>query len=209
VGDELGLIFAQMGSGAANPAFLLLRRHSAGGWDTLWSAAGQREWICTDGSISFSDEGLSQLRLIGSSFGLDSGKDEVFSECHACPHRTLVSLWERRGDEYYRASELAPDALRAERLWEMTEPSPYASLYEFTRRLRAGDQPGARSLAVSDLSLQQAQEHDLASKGVRLAVTGAEGNRVDFAAGETGRRLTAELAYQDGRWLVLSITEAK
>jgi len=94
-------------------------------------------------------------------------------------------------------------------LWEMTEPSPYASLSEFARRLRASDQPAARLLAVNDLTLQQAQEHALADKGVRLAVTRADGNRVDFAAGESGHRLTAELAYQDGRWLVLSITEAK
>ena len=62
---------------------------------------------------------------------------------------------------------------------------------------------------VNDLTLKQAQEQGLADTRARLAVISADGNRVDFAAGESGRGLTAELAYQDGQWLVLSITEAK
>jgi len=209
VGDELGLIFAQVGAGTVNPTFLLLRRQPAGGWDVVWSPAGQREWICTDGGISFEGEGLSALRLVGSSFGLDSGQDEVYSECHACPHRTLVSLWERRGEEYERTSALRSDASRAERLWEMTEPSAYASLYEFTRGLRTGNQAMVRMLAGSGTVVEQAREYGLADTSVRLVVESAEGGKVGFTAGETARQLAAELAIQEGLWRVLSITEVR
>jgi len=207
IDDELGIIFAHVGASSINPAFTLLRRQPAGGWESLWSPSGQREWICTDGSISFVGEGLSQLRLVGSSFALDAGKDQVFSECHACPHRTLVSTWERLGNEYVRRSTLPSDAPRAERLWEMTEPSPYASLYEFTRRLRVGDQGNARSLAASDAVIEQALEHGLADVNIHLLVDSVEGQEIKFFAGDPARHLVAELLEQEGQWHVLSIAE--
>jgi len=207
VNDELGIIFAHVGASSINPAFTLLRRQPAGGWESLWSPSGQREWICTDGSISFVGEGLSQLRLVGSSFALDSGKDEVFSECHACPHRTMVGTWERLGNEYVRRSSLPPDAPRAERLWEMTDPSPYASLYEFTRRLRFGDQGNARSLATNDAVIEQALEYGLADENMHLQVESVEGQTIRFLAGDPARYLVAELLEQGGQWYVVSITE--
>ena len=208
VNDDLGVIFAHVGAASVNPAFILLRRQPAGGWETLWSPAGQREWLCTDGTITFVGEGLSQLRLAGSSFALDSGADEVFSECRACPHRTLVSTWERRDNEYLRRSALPPGASRAERLWEMTEPSPYASLHEFIRRLRIGDRAGARLLAVNDSVIEEAFACGLAEANVRLLVDSVAGQRIAFRAGDAARRLVAELAEQEGRWRVLSITDA-
>jgi len=206
--DEVGIVFARVGASSVSPAFVLLRRQAAGGWGMVWSPAGQSEWICTDGSISFGDPGLSRLLLVGSSFGLDSGDNVVFSECHACPHRTLRSVWERQGNEYVRLSSLPPDAPRAKRLWEMTEPSPYASLYEFIRRLRAGDQVGARLLAVNDDVLVQATAHGLAEPGVRLVVDKAEGNQITFSAGDTPGPLAAEMEEQGGQWRVSRIAEA-
>jgi len=205
INDELGIIFAHVGASSINPAFTLLRRQPAGGWESLWSPSGQREWLCTDGSISFVGEGLSQLRLVGSSFALDAGKDEIFSECRACPHRTLVSTWERLGNNYVRRSSLPSDAPRAERLWEMTEPSPYASLYEFTRRLRVGDQGNARLLAANDAIIEQALEHGLADASMHLLVDRVEGQEIRFFAGDPARHLVAELLEQEGQWHVLSI----
>lgn len=207
INDELGIIFAHVGASSINPAFMLLRRQPAGGWESLWSPSGQREWFCTDGSISFVGEGLSQLRLVGSSFALDAGKDEVFSECHACPHRTLVGTWERLGNEYVRRSSLPPDAPRAERLWEMTEPSPYASLYEFIRRLRVGDQDNARLLAANDVVIEQALEHGLADVSIHLLVDSVEGQTIVFFAGDPAHHLVAEMLEHGGQWQVLSIAE--
>lgn len=207
--DDLGVIFAHVGASSINPAFVLLRRQAAGGWEPLWSPIGQREWACTDGFISFMGEGLSRLQLMGSSFALDSGADAVFSECHACPHRTLIGVWERQGSEYIRRSALPPDAPRAERLWEMTEPSPYASLYEFTRRLRAGDQAGARILAADDSVIEQALAYGLAEASVRLLVDSVEGQEIAFFAGDAARPLVAELVEQDGGWRVFAITESQ
>ena len=79
-------------------------------------------------------------------------EEDPFFECHACPHRFFDVLWERQGDRYLPQVTLPLDALHYDRLWEITQPSPYASLFEFLRRLRAGDEPRALQL-TSDSSV--------------------------------------------------------
>ncbi|MFQ6000271.1 MAG: hypothetical protein ACE5LG_01220 [Anaerolineae bacterium] len=158
VGDELGIIFASIGASSVNPYYLLLRGRETG-WERVWPTELEPRddlWVATDGEISFASDDLSLLQVKGSSFLVDY-PEEIFFECHACAHRFFSALWERRGDEYVPQVTLPPDAPFYDRLWEITQPSPYASLFEFLRRLRAGDEPGALQL-TSDLSVVEEAE---------------------------------------------------
>lgn len=147
VGDEMGVIFAHIGASTVTPDFILLRREEDG-WRKAWPSDPEpwRDlWITADGDVSFAAGDLSLLRMEGSSWGVFSEEDPFF-ECHACAHRFFEVLWERQGDKYVPQVTLPPDAPYYDRLWEITQPNPYASLFEFLRRLRAGDEAGALQL---------------------------------------------------------------
>lgn len=162
--DDLGLITGMLSASAVQPAFTLLRRQADGTWSLIWTPQGQREWIATDGEILFAGQGLSLLKVAGSSFGLDD-ENNPFSECHACPHRRLSALWARQGDGYARQTKLPAGASQDEVWWEMTEPSPYAVLYECLRRARQGLPLG--DLAKADV-LAQMRALGLLNKETRL-----------------------------------------
>lgn len=153
VGDEMGVIFAHIGASTVTPDFILLRREEDG-WRKAWPSDPEpwRDlWITADGDVSFAAGDLSLLRMEGSSWGVFSEEDPFF-ECHACAHRFFEVLWERQGDKYVPQVTLPPDAPYYDRLWEITQPNPYASLFEFLRRLRGGDEAGALQLS-SDRSV--------------------------------------------------------
>ncbi len=157
VGDEMGIIFASIGASTVTPYYLLLRREETG-WERVWPTESEPRddlWIATDGEISFASDDLSLLQVKGSSFLVDY-PEEIFFECHACAHRFFDLLWERQGDEYLPQANLPLDAPYYDRRWEITQPSPYASLFEFLRCLRAGDEAGALELVAEPHVLDQA-----------------------------------------------------
>lgn len=164
--EDIGLVYGMIGASAVQPDFVLLRRQPDATWQRLWTPQGQQDWIATDGEIRFAKGDLQRLEVIGSSFGLDHGDAQVFSECHACPHRRLVATWVRSGEEYVRQTDLPADAPLGQVLWEMTERSPYAILYECLRRLRAG--LAADELVADASVLAQIEENGLADPGLRL-----------------------------------------
>jgi len=149
VGDEMGIIFAYIGASTVTPDFILLRGEEDG-WRKVWPSDPEpwRDlWKTADGDVSFAAGDLSLLRMEGSSWGVFSEEDPFF-ECHACAHRFFDLLWERQGDKYLPQVTLPLDAPYYDRLWEITQPSPYASLFEFLRRLRVGDEAGALELVA-------------------------------------------------------------
>jgi len=154
-GDEMGIIFVYIGASTVTPDYILLRRE-ADEWRKVWPSEKEpwRDlWITADGHLSFAAGDLSLLRMEGSSWGIFM-EEEPFFECHACPHRLFDLLWERQGDKYLPQVTLPLEAPYYDRLWEITQPSPYASLFEFLRRLRAGDEAGALEL-TSDPSVAE------------------------------------------------------
>lgn len=200
-GSDLGLVFAAGGAAGAQgatlqPAFVLFRREPDRTWRMLWSPQGQRDWIATDGQIRLSAQGLQAVQVSGTSFGLVTGDDEVFSECYTCPHRSLSATWVRRGDTYLRETRLAAGAMLADVLWEMTGRRPYAVLHELVRRMRKGT-------PADDLADVRVQA-DLRSAGVldkdiRLIPYEESGSVVRWSVATTGQRYQASV--QDGRVL--------
>lgn len=163
VEDEAGVIFAAIGASTVTPDFLLLRWEE-GGWGVVWPGPpyepAQRSdlWVTADGEVSFAADDFSLIRTEGSSWGAAFMEEDPFFECHACPHRYFEVLWERQGDLYVPQVSPPDDAPYYDRLWEVTQPSPYATLFEFLRRLRAGDEDGAMELAVGPEVIEQAQD---------------------------------------------------
>lgn len=162
-GNELGVIFNRFpGSTAFEPGFALLRKDKSE-WNVCWTPKGQREWIDVDGETKFLKDDLSIIQVKGTSFALavqsaaKPEKDEVFSEGHIGMHRVFVGIWGKRGCAYVRKSKLPPDRPFYDRLWEMTEPSEYATLFEFLRRLRNGENNRAAELS-SKIIVEKAKE---------------------------------------------------
>lgn len=172
VGNKLGVIFNRVpGSTAFQPDFALLSKKNDE-WNTCWAPEGQETWIDVDGQIKFLKDDLSLIQVKGSSFGLPPTtslqKDEVFPEGHVGMRRFFVSVWEKIDCAYARRTMLPHDAPFYDKLWEMTDFSPslsfytpYATVFEFIRRLREGQDDRAAQLS-SKIVVDKAKEYGLA-----------------------------------------------
>jgi len=181
-GDDLGVIFGTFSTDALQPAFALLHHEEDGTWKMIWMAQGRRDWITTNGQIRFSGEGLDELTVRGSSFGLDYDENLVFDECPACVQRSLQGIWERTEDGYARQSELDDTASRGDIYWEMTNRTAYATLYEALRRTRQELDPG--ELATQE-ALDQMRDLGLLEDDLILTVKDDTDYGVTFCAKET------------------------
>ncbi|MBC7237214.1 MAG: hypothetical protein H5T69_15335, partial [Chloroflexi bacterium] len=188
-GEELGLIFGILESRGVQPAFILLQARPDGAWAPKWTPQGRRDWVSTDGEIRFVGEGLSKLWVAGTSFGLEYGPERVFAECQECPHRRLRATWVRQGDGYVRETSLPPDAPLHRVYWEMTEPTPYAILFETLWRLRNG--LSADDLLAGPQVKQQLQQYGLLDTKLLLIPEEEMANGVRFADAEGKKRFYA------------------
>lgn len=210
VGDEMGVIFAYIGASTVTPDFILLGREEDG-WRKAWPSDPEpwRDlWITADGDVSFAAGDLSLLRMEGSSWGAFSEEDPFF-ECHACAHRFFEVLWERQGDNYLPQVTLPLDAPYYDRLWEITQPNPYASLFEFLRRLRAGDETGALQLSSDPSVVEKAKALGLDDPAVTYMVEwGPESQAtLPFSTEDLAREFVAtfEQPSEGEHWLLTDI----
>jgi hypothetical protein len=193
-GEELGLIFGVLDAGAelgstVQPAFLLFRLQTDGAWAPIWSPQGQRDWVTTNGEITFAGEGLDELRVAGSSFGIEIGQDRVFVECQECPQRRFVATWVKQGTGYRRQTSLPAGAPIHRVYWEMTEPTPYAIVFETLWRLR--NDLSANDLLASPEVLQQIHQHGLLNASTLLVPEEELVNGVRFSNVEGTQRFYA------------------
>lgn len=209
VGDEMGVIFAVIGASTVTPDFVLVRREEEG-WRKVWPSDSEpwRDlWITADGEVSFAAGDLSLLRMEGSSWGLL--EEEPFFECHVCAHRFFDILWERQGDKYVPQVTLPLDAPYYDRLWEITQPNPYASLFEFLRRLRAGDETGALQLSREPSVVEKAKALGLDDAAVTYMVEwGPESQAtLSFSTEDLTRQFVATFVQpsEGGDWLLTDI----
>ncbi len=185
-GDDIGLVYGMIGASGVQPMFTLLHKTTEGTWVPIWNPQGMRGWVTTDGEIHFVGEGLSTLKVVGSSFGMP---DTIFDECHACLHRKFVSIWVRRDKGYERLTRLEPDAPAEQVYWEMCERTPYALLHEAIRRLRAG-QP-LDELVEDEKVIDSMRAVGLDEPTLRLRAERETEDRVEFVTVEGGRRFHA------------------
>jgi len=212
IDDELGVIFSYIGASTVTPDFILLRLEEDG-WQRVWPSDPEpwRElWLTADGEVSFAAQDLSLLRMKGGSWGVFSEEDPFF-ECHVCPHRFFDLLWERQGDDYLPQVTLPLDAPHYDRLWEITQPNPYASLFEFLRRLRAGDETGALQLSSDPSVVEKAKALGLDDPAVTYMVEwGPESQAtLPFSTEDLTRQfvVTFEQPSEAEHWLLTVIGE--
>lgn len=171
IGNKLGVIFNRMpGSTAFQPGFALLSKKDDK-WNTCWTPEREKTWIDADGQVKFLKDNLSLIEVKGSSFGLPAAKktqNDVFPEDHVGMHRFFLSVWEKEDCTYARRTMLPHDAPFYDKLWEMTDFSPslsfytpYATVFEFIRRLREGEDDRAAQLS-SKIVVDKAKEYGLA-----------------------------------------------
>ncbi|NLD72818.1 MAG: hypothetical protein GX649_08890, partial [Chloroflexi bacterium] len=198
-GERIGLIYGVDSATVLQPAYVLLQRQEGGAWATAWTPQGRRDWIATDGEIAFAGEGLAELTVTGSSFGLDYGADSLFAECHECPHRRLQGTWRPTEDGYQRDTALAEDAALDDVLWEMSARTPYAVLHEALRRLVRG---GAVDELLADGGLRAALEGlQPAGAGARFVPVEEAEESVTFLDARDSARYRAQA--RDGRLVAL------
>jgi len=137
------------GSGSPRPELYLLRRE-ADRWRILWRPPS-REWRHSHGSITFTGAGLEEFVLQGDSWEVGDGKDQIFHEANAGPHRRFRDVWQRQGDAYRRVS--------AE-----TVATAYAALVEFVYCLSRGEEEKAAQWAVNPSLVARAKELGLVQR---------------------------------------------
>ena len=177
--DDMGVVFGTKGQEFVQPTYMLLHRQEDGAWTPLWTPQGRRDWVATDSEIQFVGDGLERLRVRGSSFGLDVGENQIFVECHNCPHRWLLATWSRTDGAYTRESQLPADAPLPREYWEMTERTPYALLYECLRRLR--QDMSVEELVANPEVADQIQSLGLLQEGMRLVAHNETVDSVRFS----------------------------
>lgn len=187
--DDLGVILGTKGEEFVQPTYVLLHRQEYGTWDPLWTPQGRRDWVATDGEIEFVGSGLERLRVRGSSFGLDVDEEQIFAECHECPHRWLTATWRRTDGAYERESDLPSGASLSEIFWEMTERTPYALLHECLRRLRK--ELPVDELVATPQAANQIRTLGLLEEETRLVAERETEDGVYFSDVETGRAFHA------------------
>jgi tetratricopeptide (TPR) repeat protein len=136
---EMGVVYdaASGGSGSPVPAYKVLRFEDDGRWWIVWSSP-RSGWYNSHGKLTFAGHGISEVILEGDSWYCGDGRDNIFHESNAGPHRHFQSTWERQGDGYVLKEK-------------KTIPTAYNTLVEFIYALSTGD--GEAEKWVTDKAL--------------------------------------------------------
>ena len=94
---------------------------------------------------------MEEFVLQGDSWEVGDGKDQIFHEANAGPHRRFRDVWQRQGDAYRRVS--------AE-----TVATAYAALVEFVYCLSRGEEEKAAQWAVNPSLVARAKELGLVQR---------------------------------------------
>jgi len=181
---QVTVIYDSRVGGATQWAVSLLQE-TDGAWEVVWQPAGHRDWVTTDGVVSFLGKGIATFQVEGTSLGLPA---EPFLECAECPLRQLTATWRLQGAAYVRDSTLTADAPLTAVHWEMTKRTPYALVYEAVRRVRAGE---PFDELASSPAAQELLALELDDAGLRLVVTEVTDSAVTFGPADDPDRLRA------------------
>lgn len=187
---------AALGSGSPRPVLYLLRL-GGGRWRILWRSPEGPTWRAGHGAIRFTSSDLSEFTLEGDSWLLGDGKDNIFHEANAGPHRIFLDTWKREGDAYRRVNA-------------RTLPSAYATLVELIYNLSTGREgeaaklvtdpdllDWARALVLNQEPLGEGWQLDLSAPGPSPEKRGPLTVTSGPAAG-----VTVTFQEKDGRFLV-------
>lgn len=203
MGNQVAVIYdtAAFGSGSPRPV-LCLWRLDRDGWEILWRSDAVSGWRNSHGNICFTGPGLDEFTLESDSWLADDGKDNIFHEANAGPHRQFMDTWTLRNDGY---------ELKKSR----TLPSAYNTLVELVYALSTGRTAAAKKLVTDGELVERAKRLGLVQEpfgqGWMLSFDDPQalqsGPLTITDGPATGVRVT--FTQRDGRWLISGLGEPK
>jgi hypothetical protein len=204
--DEAGVNYLTTGiDGETRAHFLLVLFDDEGeqSWRVGWYSDEARNWWLNglQGQLEVAPD-LSQLTLVGQS----DGTTLMFEEGPSGIRRTFETTWERQGAVYSLSPGPADFESNQAWMWEVAQPSPYATLIEFLERLREEDEGGASRLATSSVHALTAVQLGLPAPVRRYTVLELTEDRIIFGD-EAGAYEAAFIPPQrDGeKWLIVDV----
>ncbi|WP_173297137.1 tetratricopeptide repeat protein [Thermanaeromonas sp. C210] len=188
------------GSGSPRPELYLLRRQDDG-WRILWRPPS-REWRNSHGSITFTGAGLEEFILQSDSWEAGDGKDQIFHEANAGPHRQFRDVWRRQGGNYQRVA--------AE-----TVSTAYSALVEFIYHLSLGQEEQAAQWALAPGLTSQAKEWGLIQQPLgqrwllELPDPAAELQGPLTIASGPAAGIQVTFANREGKWLLKELKKVR
>lgn len=188
------------GSGSPRPELYLLRRQDDG-WQIFWRPPS-REWRNSHGSITFTEAGLEEFILQSDSWEAGDGKDQIFHEANAGPHRQFRDVWRRQGDKYQRVA--------AE-----TVSTAYSALVEFIYHLSLGQEDQAAQWALDPGLTRQAKEWGLIQQPLgqrwllELPDPAAEVQGPLTIASGPAAGIQVTFANREGKWLLKELKKVR
>lgn len=176
-GSEAGLVYATLGVDQAVRVHYALLLRGDQGWEVGWHSDEVPEWWfnATQAQIATAPD-LSKLTVVGEALGTTS----VFVEEDNTPHRRFRVDWIRQANQYTQFPAMGGSDNRQNWLWQIAEPSAYASLVEFIERLRNNDLKGAALLVSQAGVVETARSYGLYLTENVYHVTAAEPDRITF-----------------------------
>ncbi len=143
---ELGVGYITLGNDAKTRAHYLLVKWVNGSWYVAWFSDEEPGWWfnAQDATVAVVPD-LSALAVVGESSSTTLAFDE---RGLLAPRRRFRVEWVRRSDRYVMRPPLDSHAARQAWLWQVAEPSAYATLVEFIERLQLQDERNASQLVT-------------------------------------------------------------
>lgn len=192
---ELGLVLsAGQGSQTLAPQFLLyqlpLTQQQANTWQPVWSSQGLAAWRSSQGTVTFSGEGLERIEVRGASSTPDDTGTAIV-ECLGCPRRRFESVWQRQDKMYVPVAQ-------------GIVPSPYAALWAFVDGLHSSNITATLSLVTDTNVISVALKSGLGRPDVRWSTTGRETDTsFDLRSKDTSVRVS--LAQRGKDWIIAAV----
>jgi hypothetical protein len=176
-GDEIVAGYSTQGSDGLSRVHALLAVKDESGWRTAWAGDEEPGWWfnAVGGQLNLAPD-RSVLTVSGSA----EETTQAFYEEPGVNLRVFDVNWQREGNSYVTAPPMPQYSGRTEWLWEVAEPSPYATLVEFVERLQAGDVEGAGGLVSDQEVLSAAADFGLALPERRYQVLSIDGAQIVF-----------------------------
>jgi hypothetical protein len=205
-GSEVGLVYTTLGAdNLLRVHFALLRRGEAG-WGVIWLGDESPDWWfnATRSSIALAPD-LTHITVVGEALETTS----VFLEDQNTPRRRFRVEWDRTGDSYTPVPAVGETTNRQDWLWQIAEPSAYASLVECLERMRLRDSKGAAALTTDPAVVATAESFGLGFPENSYTVTSQDDTHITFH----GRQGAFVATFQppapgssaDQPWLISSI----
>jgi hypothetical protein len=154
--DEVGVHYTTLGNDGIARTHYVLAGKVESDWQVFWNSDEASDWwLSAWGGTLTVEPDLSRLVLVGEA----SNTSQAFIEEDGLPRRTFRTTWVREENQYILSPPIGTDYQAW--LWQVAEPSAYATLVEFIERLQNGDVTGANQLIANGSVLTSATDFGL------------------------------------------------